>query len=175
MAKTKQIDKDINFIKSILPNHYLVQESKTKGSIHCKSDVGIRHKIDADDDEHWSYIVKAIEKHFKERFQEIDHNTCFCHTDFTIYLKEQLLMLKIHTKQKSNGNWWCNTTHDGYDIYTESITWEEAQSLMTRKLKNRKFDGQLEWKILEFYSETEEIKKPQITYVKSRIDNDPIA
>jgi hypothetical protein len=82
-----EIQQDIDFVKTILPEHYEVKESKKAGSIHCRSKIGIAHKIDADDDEHWEYIVKAIENHFKERFQEIDHNTNFCHVDFTIYLQ----------------------------------------------------------------------------------------
>lgn len=82
------INDKISFIKSILPDHYVVQESKVKGSIHCKSKTGIVHKIDKDDDEHWDYIVKAIRSKFGKSFLEIDHNTNFCHVDFTIYLKD---------------------------------------------------------------------------------------
>ena len=109
---------DIQFIKMILPDHYEVKESKKKGSIHCKSPIGIRKSpytvqlqnvdndergertakggralfktltvTDAEDDEHWEYIFQAIKQHFGERFQEVFHNTCFCHVDFTIYLK----------------------------------------------------------------------------------------
>lgn len=81
------IKQDINYVKSVLPEHYLVQESKKQGSIHCKSAIGIRHKVDADDDEHWLYILRAIQNHFGNRFQEVYHNVNFCHTDFTIYLK----------------------------------------------------------------------------------------
>jgi hypothetical protein len=78
---------DIEFIQSILPSHYVVKESNRQGSVHCKSPVGIRHKGDADDDEHWNYVVSAIRDRFKDRFMEIDHNTCFCHVDFTVHLK----------------------------------------------------------------------------------------
>jgi hypothetical protein len=95
---------DIEFVKKILPEHYTVQESKRKGSVHCKSEIGIRKSpytvypykeqperavtvTDAEDDEHWEYIFQAIKQHFGERFQEVFHNTCFCHVDFTIYLK----------------------------------------------------------------------------------------
>jgi mannose-6-phosphate isomerase-like protein (cupin superfamily) len=91
---------DIQFVKNILPNHYSVQESKKKGSIHCKSEIGIRHSpylnessgnmvTDHEDEEHWAYILGAIKQHFNGRFQEVYHNTCFCHVDFTIYLKPQ--------------------------------------------------------------------------------------
>ncbi len=78
---------DIQFVKKILPDTYTVEESKNKGSIHCVSPTGIYKKIDAEDDEHWGYVFKAIESHFAERFQEVFHNVCFNHTDFTIYLK----------------------------------------------------------------------------------------
>jgi hypothetical protein len=98
------IQADINFVKTILPDHYEVKESKKKGSIHCKSEIGIRKSpytvhpylleptravtvTDAEDEEHWEYIFKAIKQHFGGRFQEVFHNTCFCHVDFTIYLK----------------------------------------------------------------------------------------
>lgn len=86
MNGTATKEEDINFVKTILPTHYTVQESKRKGSIHCFSKIGIAHKIDADDDEHWEYIVLAIKQHFGTRFLEIDHNTNFCHVDFTIHL-----------------------------------------------------------------------------------------
>ncbi len=94
----ERLTDDIRFVKSILPGHYVVQESKTKGSVHCKSAIGIRDSprlnqstgarvTDEEDNEHWSYIYEAIKRHFGERFQEVDHNTCFCHVDFTIYLR----------------------------------------------------------------------------------------
>ena len=81
-------ESDIPFVKMLLPNHYTVEESKKKGSIHCHSKIGIRMGTDAEDDEHWGYIVHAIKRTFKDRFLEIFHNTNFCHTDFTIYLKQ---------------------------------------------------------------------------------------
>jgi len=92
------IEQDVQFVKSILPEHYAVQESKKKGSVHCKSAIGIRHSpylnqssgqmvTDAEDEEHWGYVFEAIKQHFGSRFQEVDHNTNFCHVDFTIYLK----------------------------------------------------------------------------------------
>jgi|LakMenE18May11ns_1017448.scaffolds.fasta_scaffold9959546_7 hypothetical protein len=95
------IIEDIQFMKSILPEHYEVKESKKSGSIHCKSSIGLRKTPynsfdsfkrpiivdDAEDEEQWFYIVEAIKAKFGERLQEIDHNTCFCHVDFTIYLR----------------------------------------------------------------------------------------
>lgn len=86
----KQLNDDIVFVKRLLPSHYSVTESNKKGSIHCKSSIGIRLSLSSDkeDDEMWSYIVRAIKQKFGERFSEIFHNTCFCHVDFTIYLKQ---------------------------------------------------------------------------------------
>lgn len=82
-----QVDDDIHFIKSLLPDHYQVIESFTKGSIKCVSSIGIKKNKDSEDEEHWYYIFTAIKQHFKERFQEVFHNVCYCHTNFTIYLK----------------------------------------------------------------------------------------
>lgn len=92
-----QILRDIQFIQKLLPSHYIVQESNKRGSVHCKSAIGIKlppyqNKIgnwinDAEDEEMWSYIMKAIKQHFGPRFQEVYHNTCFCHVDFTVHLK----------------------------------------------------------------------------------------
>lgn len=104
VASSAGIQEDIQFVRAILPEHYTVKESKKAGSIHCKSAIGIRkspytgypysdqperavYVDDAEDDEHWGYIFKAIKQHFGERFLEVFHNTCFCHIDFTIYLK----------------------------------------------------------------------------------------
>jgi hypothetical protein len=44
---------------------------------------------DQEDEEMWEYIMKAIKQHFGPRFSEVFHNTCFCHVDFTVYLKQQ--------------------------------------------------------------------------------------
>ena len=85
--KSLDMQNDLQFVRSILPDHYTVQEGKKKGSIHCKSEIGIRHKIDAEDDEHWHYVFSAIKQKFGKRFQEVFHNVSFCHTDFIIYLK----------------------------------------------------------------------------------------
>lgn len=83
----EQVQKDIQAMQSILPSHYKVNESKRKGSIHCKSKVGLRENIDADDEEHWGYVLKAIKSRFAERFIEISHNVNFCYTDFTVFLR----------------------------------------------------------------------------------------
>ena len=71
-----------------MPDSYTVHESKRPGSIHCYSRTGIKKGIDAEDDEHWDYIVAGIENYFGDRFMEIDHNTNFCHVDFTIHLRK---------------------------------------------------------------------------------------
>ncbi len=100
MENKTQVSADIEFLKTILPIHYTVHESKTAGSIHCKSEIGIRLSPylnpssgnmvdDAEDEEHWGYVFNAIKAHFTDRFQEVFHNTCFCHIDFVIYLNPQ--------------------------------------------------------------------------------------
>lgn len=80
---------DIAETKRILPRSYEVEEGKHPNSIHCKSKTGIKQGKDSEDDEHWSYIMKAFKRYFSERFLEVSHNVNFCHTDFTIYLKER--------------------------------------------------------------------------------------
>jgi hypothetical protein len=79
MSNEHAIQDDIDFVRSILPDHYEVKESKKAGSIHCKSPIGIEGD---------AFIYKVAD-HFGERFQEVYHNTCFRHVDFTIYLKTQ--------------------------------------------------------------------------------------
>lgn len=81
-----QLERDINFIKSILPAHYEVKESAHKGSAHCKSREGMRYRNN-DDNEQWGYVELAINNYFKERLSEIDFNTNAFYQDFTIYLK----------------------------------------------------------------------------------------
>lgn len=94
----KQVVEDIVYVKSILPNTYKVGESAKLGSIHCVSKTGIVKPpytnnngtliTDAEDEEAWGNIFDSIKNHFGERFQEVDHNTCYNHIDFTIYLKK---------------------------------------------------------------------------------------
>lgn len=91
------METDINFVKSILPSHYKVFESHRSGSIHCVSEIGIRklpylgkkgNKIDDDEDEEaWDRFFNSLKIYFGKRMQEVFHNTCFCHVNFTIYLK----------------------------------------------------------------------------------------
>ncbi len=81
---------DIDFVKSILPEEYIVEESARKGSIRCHTKgKGIYKNIDGEDDEHWDYIVKAIKKRFSLSFLEIYHYTCTNHLDFVIFLKAE--------------------------------------------------------------------------------------
>jgi hypothetical protein len=77
------IDAKVSYIRQLLPDHYEVKESKEKGNVHCKSSIGI------DDDEQWSYLMQAIKQRFDD-FVELFHNTCYNHTDFTLYFKKQL-------------------------------------------------------------------------------------
>jgi len=94
----KQVVEDIEFVRSILPESYKVSESAKLGSIHCVSPIGIRkHPYvtrsgrlieDAEDKHEWGVFFIKIENHFGDRFQEVDHNVCYLHTDFTIYLKK---------------------------------------------------------------------------------------
>lgn len=78
----KQLVEDMEWVKEILPASYVVSESVKLGSIHCVSPTGIP------DGSRWgSDIFPVIQAHFGERFQEVYHNTCYNHVDFTIYLK----------------------------------------------------------------------------------------
>lgn len=80
------IEQDILFVRQILPDHYKVREAKSSGSIHCKSSVGIS---DTPPEEVWNHIFRAIKRFFGDRFQEVFHNTCANHVDFTIYLNDK--------------------------------------------------------------------------------------
>ncbi len=91
------MNEQLEFVKSLLPAHYKVSESATAGSIRCVSETGLRKLpylnksgrliTDDEDDESFDRFFKSIKQHFGGRFQEVFHNTCFCHVDFTIYLK----------------------------------------------------------------------------------------
>lgn len=93
--ETYQWTKDVVFVQSILPEHYDVRIRTNKVSpdkevrfIRCTSKIGIRKNGEQEDDEHWSYFMKALKSRFGNRFQEVDHHTCTHHSDFNIYLKE---------------------------------------------------------------------------------------
>lgn len=89
---------EISFIKHLLPSHYEVYEGTKPGTIHCVSETGLRKLpylnksgkfiTDDEDDESFDRFLKSLKIKFKDRFQEVFHNTCFCHVDFTIYLKQ---------------------------------------------------------------------------------------
>lgn len=76
-------NKNIEYIKSILPPHYEINEKETATSIRyrCISQTGIT------DEEAWGYIWRAIKQQFGERFLEIDHTTCTYHINFDIWIK----------------------------------------------------------------------------------------
>lgn len=90
---------EIEFVKSLLPSHYEVTESNKKGSIHCISEIGLRKLPylgskgnlinDDEDDDSFNRFITSLKIKFGKRFQEVFHNTCFCHVDFTIYLKSE--------------------------------------------------------------------------------------
>lgn len=81
-----QLAKDISYMIQILPLHYICQASRHPNSVHCFSKKGIRKDVDAEDTEAWELIMEKIKKHFGSRFREVDHNVCFVHQDFTVYL-----------------------------------------------------------------------------------------
>lgn len=81
-----QLQKDIAFVKDLLPVHYRVEESKKKYSIHCASIVGMDDSVREPD---WKDFMQKIREHFGNRFMEVFHNVYFRHTDFTIYLEAQ--------------------------------------------------------------------------------------
>lgn len=90
MEIIEQLQGDIDYVKSILPEHYEVKVTQKKEKsfgLRCTSSTGIRYKIFAYSDDHWEYLVKVIRSYFGERYYEIDHITNFCHVDFIIYLK----------------------------------------------------------------------------------------
>jgi len=81
------IKQDVKLVKELLPSHYEVKESSRKGSIHCVSRTGLRTTNGNDDDKTFDAFFKTVKSKFGERFQELFHNTCAYHCDFTIYLK----------------------------------------------------------------------------------------
>lgn len=82
------IEDDIKFVRSLLPSHYDVHESTTRGSIHCVSKTGLKTPEGNDDDEAFDGFFIEVKEHFGDRFQEVFHNTCAWHINFTIYLKQ---------------------------------------------------------------------------------------
>jgi len=74
---------DKKLMERVLPAHYTCK--LRPHGVHCVSSEGIRE--DQGYDDHWDLIVKAIKQNFGDRLQEIFHNTCTNHVDFTVYLK----------------------------------------------------------------------------------------
>jgi hypothetical protein len=72
------IEAKIDYVRQILPNHYLVKESKQKGNVVCLSATGIN------DNERWNYILSALKQRFPD-FSEVYHHICYEHTHFTVY------------------------------------------------------------------------------------------
>lgn len=80
-----QIQQDIDFVKSVLPSHYIVRESRPeRRSIHCISSIGIEERPP----QLWENILDLFKNYFGDRFQEVFHNVCANHTNFSIYLKK---------------------------------------------------------------------------------------
>lgn len=68
------------FVEDILPRYYEVNELLT-GIIRCISskDEGI------EDDNEWEIFKSLTKNYFGDSFQEIHHDTCMNHIDFTVY------------------------------------------------------------------------------------------
>lgn len=78
-----QLKKDIETVKKILPSHYKVTASSKPYNVHCVSKKGIS---DADE-KTFDRIMDQFRKSFGKRFQEVYHEVCTNHLDFTVYLK----------------------------------------------------------------------------------------
>lgn len=77
-----QIEKDVLFLKELLPTHYEVVPKKHPTRVSCKSKQGI--PVEAD----FNRIFESMKFHFLERFMEVDHNVCTNHVDFNVYLRD---------------------------------------------------------------------------------------
>jgi hypothetical protein len=87
----KQVTRDIDVIKSLLPDHYQVTESKEQpGSIRCKSSIGLVKKgtKDKEDKERWDVIATSAKEFLQPRFKEIKHSVNALHKDFTVVLEQ---------------------------------------------------------------------------------------
>lgn len=85
-SSNEQMKTDLAFVRSVLPDTYVVTDAAEAYGIRCVSRTGIRQDGDAEDDEQWGYTMAAFRHHFGQRLLEVFHATNFCHTDFTIYL-----------------------------------------------------------------------------------------
>lgn len=86
---------DLDFLRLLLPPSYIITQSD-RLYFRCISPTGID---DGNGDILWTRIFQRIKEHFKERFLEVYHNTCYNHVDFVIYLKKptQQHMYNPHT------------------------------------------------------------------------------
>lgn len=74
---------DLRFMERVLPAHYTCK--LRPHGVHCVSNEGIAE--DQGKCDHWDLIMKAIKQNFGDRLQEVHHNTCTNHVNFTVYLK----------------------------------------------------------------------------------------
>lgn len=76
---------DLEFVKSILPNHYQASEDeKHKGSIHCISSI----TQDGMSGSQWEYFKEIMYRHFGERILEFYHHVNHDHLNFVVYLQK---------------------------------------------------------------------------------------
>ena len=78
---------DIEFVKTLLPDHYTVVRDIGTNGIRCRSNIGLR-KGDIEDAYLWELFKTSILHRFEDEFLEIDHLICSFHTDFIIHLKK---------------------------------------------------------------------------------------
>ena len=70
---------DVDIVRSILPFVYTVKE--TKGGVNCESNtIGIS-------DEYWDQVMSDLVEVFGERFEEVFHQVCGGHMQFTVFLE----------------------------------------------------------------------------------------
>lgn len=84
----KLLTEEAEFMEKILPEHYTI--TAREKYVQCTSPTGIRKNIfgyDEEDDEHWDFILNAIRQKYGARFQEVYHNTCTYHVNFSVYIK----------------------------------------------------------------------------------------
>lgn len=73
----------------------------------------------------------------------------------------------IETRQKSNGDWWCNGTIYGYDVSFESKTSFDARRQMIVYLKGKGINIEdVKWMKPQTYSMIEKKVIPKIEFVK---------
>lgn len=78
--------------------------------------------------------------------------------------------IQVATRQNEHGTWWCNTTHEGYDIFEEGETIDQAQSRIIKRLNSRWYIGKITFEEPQLYPQKEPTIKPDITPLRNRID-----